>query len=91
MQVRAAASASSPSPDDPNNAYIDKALTVPGAAEGPLKGLTFAVKDLFDVGVGPTATRIVTCVEVQCNPLHTCAAFHTTWYAVRLLSMFERF
>ncbi len=31
------------------NAYIDKDLTVQGAASGPLKGLTFAVKDLFDV------------------------------------------
>ncbi|KAG2439098.1 hypothetical protein HYH02_006620 [Chlamydomonas schloesseri] len=49
MQARAATSASGPSLDDPNNAYIDKGLTVQGAAEGPLKGLTFAVKDLFDV------------------------------------------
>ncbi|GIL82498.1 hypothetical protein Vretimale_11935 [Volvox reticuliferus] len=36
-------------PSDPYNAYIDKSLTVPGAAEGPLRGLSFAVKDLFDV------------------------------------------
>ncbi|KAG2432169.1 hypothetical protein HXX76_009089 [Chlamydomonas incerta] len=54
MDARTAASASgapggAASADDPNNAYIDKALTVQGAAEGPLKGLTFAVKDLFDV------------------------------------------
>lgn len=29
--------------------YIDAAVHVDGAAEGPLKGLTFAVKDMFDV------------------------------------------
>ncbi|PNW76486.1 hypothetical protein CHLRE_11g467630v5 [Chlamydomonas reinhardtii] len=53
MHVRSAATAGNPvgasSDDDPNNAFIDKSLTVQGAAEGPLKGLTFAVKDLFDV------------------------------------------
>ncbi|KXZ51886.1 hypothetical protein GPECTOR_11g320 [Gonium pectorale] len=42
MQARA-------SSNDPYNAYIDKDLTLQGAAEGPLKGLTFTVKDLFDV------------------------------------------
>ncbi|GIL60003.1 hypothetical protein Vafri_14638 [Volvox africanus] len=36
-------------PSDPYNAYIDKSLIVPGVAEGPLRGLSFAVKDLFDV------------------------------------------
>ncbi|GFR45104.1 hypothetical protein Agub_g6481 [Astrephomene gubernaculifera] len=34
---------------DPNNAYIDRTLTVHGAQEGSLKGLKFAAKDLFDV------------------------------------------
>ena len=30
-------------------AYVDPDLVVPGAASGPLSGLTFAIKDLFDV------------------------------------------
>ncbi|GLC35083.1 hypothetical protein PLESTM_000277700 [Pleodorina starrii] len=47
MQQQARASGTDPS--DPFNAYMDKELTVHGAPEGPLKGLTFAVKDLFDV------------------------------------------
>lgn len=43
------------STDDPFNAYIDKDLTVQGAASGPLQGLTFAAKDLFDVRGGHEA------------------------------------
>lgn len=31
------------------NAYMDEGLRVDGAADGPLTGLTFAVKDLYDV------------------------------------------
>ncbi|KAG2488367.1 hypothetical protein HYH03_013056 [Edaphochlamys debaryana] len=37
------------SSSDPHNAYIDRDLTIEGASNGPLKGLTFAVKDLFDI------------------------------------------
>jgi amidase len=40
-------------PDDPFNAFVDR-TRIPGAASGPLAGLTFAVKDLFDVAGLPT-------------------------------------
>ena len=33
--------------------YIDPDFQIKGSAEGPLKGLTFAVKDLFDVRLVP--------------------------------------
>lgn len=32
-----------------DSAYVDAELEVAGAADGPLAGLTFAVKDMFDV------------------------------------------
>ena len=35
--------------DNSNNAYVDPDLWVEHTCEGPLKGLTFASKDLFDV------------------------------------------
>src|SRR3546814_9273753 len=39
--------------DDPLGAFCrDSAAFLPGAADGPLAGLTFATKDLFDVA-GP--------------------------------------
>jgi amidase len=36
-------------PRDPFNAFTDAAVSLPGAVRGPLAGLTFAAKDLFDV------------------------------------------
>src|SRR4051794_14373270 len=42
-------------PTDPVNAFVDYAdVPVPNAADGPLAGLTFAVKDIFDVAGYPT-------------------------------------
>lgn len=42
-------------PDDPARAFMPyPAVVVNGAADGPLSGLTFAVKDLFDVAGYPT-------------------------------------
>ena len=38
--------------------YIDPDFIVQGSAEGPLKGLTFAVKDLFDVSPYSHALRM---------------------------------
>jgi amidase len=41
--------------DDPVNAFVPyEPVAVPNAPEGPLKGLTFAVKDVFDVAGYPT-------------------------------------
>lgn len=41
--------------DDPVNAFVDyDPVEVPAAADGPLAGLTFAVKDIFDVAGYPT-------------------------------------
>ncbi len=41
--------------DDPVNAFMDyDAVPVPSASSGPLKGFTFAVKDIFDVAGYPT-------------------------------------
>jgi amidase len=41
--------------DDPARAFVPyPAVEVPNAAEGPLAGLTFAAKDLFDVAGYPT-------------------------------------
>ena len=41
--------------NDPVNAFLDYgAVEVPSAGDGPLKGLTFAVKDIFDVAGYPT-------------------------------------
>lgn len=36
-------------PSDPQNAFVDKCPRISGAGAGPLHGLTFAAKDLFDV------------------------------------------
>jgi amidase len=42
-------------PADPINAFVDYPdVPVPNAANGPLAGLTFAVKDIFDVAGYPT-------------------------------------
>ena len=35
--------------DDPLNAYSDASLAIDGASEGPLAGLTFAIKDLYHI------------------------------------------
>jgi hypothetical protein len=48
MQAMDTHAAASP---DPYNAFIDAHLTVEGAPSGPLKGLAFAAKDLFDVSL----------------------------------------
>ena len=32
-----------------NSAYIDAGLAIDGASSGPLSGLTFAAKDMYDV------------------------------------------
>jgi amidase len=43
-------------PDDPARAFMPyPAAEVPNAASGPLSGLTFAVKDLYDVAGYPTS------------------------------------
>ena len=42
-------------PDDPARAFMPyPPVAVPGAADGPLAGLTFAAKDLYDVAGYPT-------------------------------------
>jgi amidase len=42
---------------DPVNAFVDyKDVPVPNASSGPLAGLTFAVKDIFDVAGYPTGS-----------------------------------
>jgi amidase len=42
--------------EDPSRGYMPfPAVKVPGARSGPLKGLTFAVKDLYDVAGYPTS------------------------------------
>lgn len=51
MATSSSAAAAAAAPKD-YGAYIDRDLAVPGAPTGPLKGLTFAVKDLFDVSAG---------------------------------------
>jgi len=44
-----------PIKSDPHNAFVDYPdLPVPHAPDGPLSGLTFAVKDIFDVAGYPT-------------------------------------
>lgn len=44
-------------PADPVHAFVDYPdVPVPNAAKGPLAGLTFAVKDLFDVAGYPTGS-----------------------------------
>jgi amidase len=48
----AATAASAPTPTD--SAYIDARLSVAGAVAGPLHGMAFAVKDLFDIAGHPT-------------------------------------
>ncbi|MDQ2103939.1 amidase family protein, partial [Azospirillum isscasi] len=42
-------------PNDPLNAFVPHGLSeIPGAADGPLAGLRFAVKDLFHIAGLPT-------------------------------------
>ena len=67
-----------PMPADPVNAFVDlPAVDVPNAPDGPLHGVTFAVKDIFDVagyvtGCGnvekmaesPPAAASAPCVEI---------------------------
>lgn len=40
--------------DSGNNAFIDAALQIKATQQGPLTGLTFAAKDLFDVSQNVT-------------------------------------
>ena len=39
-----------------SGAFIDPDLTISGKQQGPLQGLTFAIKDLYDVGLSPAAS-----------------------------------
>ena len=55
---------------DPVNAFLDYGdVEVPSAAEGPLAGLTFAVKDIFDVAGYPTGDGSP--LRRAESPLHT--------------------
>ena len=49
-------------PDNKNGAFLPEHIIIEGAAAGPLKGLTFAAKDLFDVR--PNALAIASCWAV---------------------------
>lgn len=53
------------------NAYSDEALSVPGAASGPLSGTRFAVKDLFDI-----AGHVSCCGNPDWGRTHPPAARH---------------
>src|SRR5215204_710429 len=56
--------------NDPVNAFVDyDAVDVPSAATGPLKGLTFAVKDIYDVAGYPTGGGSP--VKAAESPIHT--------------------
>jgi len=55
---------------DPVNAFVPyDAIAVPAAATGPLKGLSFAVKDIFDVAGYPTGCGSP--VKQAESPVHT--------------------
>ena len=60
------------------NAFIDEGLRVDGAPSGPLAGLTFAVKDLFDI-----AGTVAQCGNPDWGRTHDPAATHAD--AVSLL------
>ena len=47
-------------PDNKNGAFLPEHIVIEGAAAGPLKGLTFAAKDLYDVR-GPNALAAASC------------------------------
>ena len=64
--------------NDPFNAFVDR-TRVAGAPSGPLAGLQFAVKDLFDVAGLPTLGS-----TPDWNPDRTPAAEHA-WVVARLL------
>ena len=56
--------------NDPVHAFLDyEAVEVSAAASGPLKGLTFAVKDIFDVAGYPTGGGSP--VRLAESPTHT--------------------
>ena len=65
-------------PVDPFNAFVDR-THIPGSATGPLAGLGFAVKDLFDVAGLPTLGS-----TPDWNPARTPASDHA-WVVARLL------
>jgi hypothetical protein len=56
-----------PAAGDPHNAYVLPVLDIAGAGEGPLAGLTVAVKDLFDVSP-PARARPQRCCCLQPRP-----------------------
>lgn len=58
---------------DPVNAFVDYgAIEVPSASSGPLKGLSFAVKDIFDVAGYPTGCGSP--IKRAESPVHTANA-----------------
>lgn len=67
-----------PPASDPVNAFIDR-TRIEGASGGPLSGLTFAVKDLFDVAGLPTCGG-----TPDWNPARTPAPAHA-WAVQALL------
>lgn len=64
--------------NDPYNAFVDH-TRIAGASSGPLAGLTFAVKDLFDVAGLPTLGG-----TPDWNQARTQATAHA-WVVARLL------
>ncbi len=59
--------------DDPVNAFVDyDAIAVHSASTGPLEGLTFAVKDIFDVAGYPTGDGSP--IRRAESPVHTDSA-----------------
>lgn len=62
-------------PNDPLNAFVPHGLAeVAGTADGPLAGLRFAVKDLFDVAGLPTGAGNPDWLRTHDIPQHTAPA-----------------
>lgn len=54
-----------------NSAYIDADLTIEGNRDGPLCGLTFAVKDMYDVSLSRLNSYLCTQASLP-SPLCSC-------------------
>jgi amidase len=62
-------------PNDPYNAFCRHThVELDGAAEGPLRGLTFAVKDVFDIAGHRTGNGNPVWLETHAPAIHTAAA-----------------